>query len=83
MTAGQRWRFRRNLVIWVAHRRGGVSQRVLADVFDLARSRVKAILDEFDGLAERRESCGGDDDGWCGRPRLSRPRRVRKAAGPG
>jgi predicted XRE-type DNA-binding protein len=43
---GKRWRFRRNLVIYVAHR-NGLSQRFLADVFDLPRSRISAIIREF------------------------------------
>lgn len=47
-TAGRRWRFRRNLVIYLAHRRNGLSQRLLADVFDLPRSRIAAILKEFE-----------------------------------
>jgi hypothetical protein len=42
----KRWRFRRNLVICLAHRHG-ISQRLLADVFDLPRSRVSAIVQEF------------------------------------
>jgi hypothetical protein len=42
----KRWRFRRNLVIYLAHRHG-LSQRLLADVFDLPRSRVWAIVQEF------------------------------------
>lgn len=45
-TAGKRWRFRRNLVIYVAHRQG-LSQRLLADVFDLPRSRIGTIIQEF------------------------------------
>lgn len=45
-SAGKRWRFRRNLVIYVAHR-SGLSQRLLADVFDLPRSRVSEIIREF------------------------------------
>lgn len=45
-SAGKRWRFRRNLVIYVAHRQG-LSQRLLADVFDLPRSRIAAILQEY------------------------------------
>jgi len=48
-TIGQQWRFRRNLVMFVAHRQG-LSQRLLADVFDLPRSRVSVILKEFRGL---------------------------------
>jgi hypothetical protein len=47
-TAGRRWRFRRDLVIYLAHRRNGLSQRFLADVFDLPRSRIAAILAKFD-----------------------------------
>jgi hypothetical protein len=45
-SVGKRWRFRRNLVIYVAHRQG-LSQRLLADVFDLPRSRIGAIIQEF------------------------------------
>ena len=46
-SVGKRWKFRRNLVIVVAHR-NGLSQRLLADVFDLPRSRVAAIIKEFE-----------------------------------
>lgn len=46
-SAGQRWRFRRNLVIYLAHRRNGLSQRLLSDVFDLPRSRIASIIKEF------------------------------------
>jgi hypothetical protein len=42
----KRWKFRRNVVIYVAHR-NGISQRVLADVFDLPRSRIASIITEF------------------------------------
>ena len=45
-SVGRRWKFRRNLVIFVAHR-GGVSQRLLGDVFDLPHSRIAAIIKEF------------------------------------
>lgn len=44
---GRRWRFRRDLVIYLAHRRNGLSQRFLADVFDLPRSRISAIVRHF------------------------------------
>ena len=44
---GRRWRFRRDLVICVASR-AGLSQRHLADVFDLPRSRIAAILKAFE-----------------------------------
>lgn len=47
-TVRRRWAARRDLVIYVAHRKGGLSQRMLADVFDLARSRVGAIIHELD-----------------------------------
>jgi hypothetical protein len=42
-SVGKRWRFRRNLVIYAAHR-SGLSQRLLADVFDLPRSRIAEII---------------------------------------
>ncbi len=45
---GRRWRFRRDLVIYLAHRRNGLSQRLLADVFDLPRSRIGAIIQAFE-----------------------------------
>jgi len=51
-SVGKRWRFRRNLVIYVAHRQG-LSQRLLADVFDLPRSRIGAIIQEFRRLDRR------------------------------
>jgi hypothetical protein len=49
-SVGKRWRFRRNVVIYVAHR-NGISQRVLADVFDLPRSRIASIVKEFSEYA--------------------------------
>ncbi len=52
-SAGKRWRFRRNLVIYVAHR-CGLSQRLLADVFDLPRSRVSEIIKELRAYEEDR-----------------------------
>ena len=45
-TVGRRWKFRRNLVIFIASQ-NGVSQRLLADVFDLPHSRIAAIIKEF------------------------------------
>ena len=45
MTTGQRWRKRRNIAIAIAHK-WGFSQRILADVFDLPRSRVAEIVAE-------------------------------------
>ena len=51
-SVGKRWRFRRNLVIYVAHRQG-LSQRLLADVFDLPRSRIGTIIQEFRRLDRR------------------------------
>jgi hypothetical protein len=41
--AGMRQRFRRNLVIYVAHKQG-VSGRLLADVFGLQVEQVEAIV---------------------------------------
>lgn len=52
-TVGKRWRFRRNVVIFVAHR-SGISQRMLADVFDLPRSRIATIIKEFTTALEQR-----------------------------
>ena len=48
MSVGRRWRLRRNLVIYIAAR-NGVSQRMLADVFDLPRSRIATIIKELRG----------------------------------
>jgi len=45
-SVGRRWKFRRNLVIYIASQ-NGVSQRLLADVFDLPHSRIAGILKEF------------------------------------
>ncbi len=45
-SVGRRWRFRRNLVIYIASQQGA-SQRLLADVFDLPHSRIAAIIKEF------------------------------------
>jgi hypothetical protein len=46
-TPGKKWRFRRDLVIYISNR-SGVSQRLLADVFDLPRSRISAIIKGFE-----------------------------------
>ena len=46
MSVGRRWRLRRNLVIYIASQQG-VSQRMLADVFDLPHSRIAAIIKEL------------------------------------
>ena len=43
---GRRWKFRRNLVIFIASQHGA-SQRLLADVFDLPHSRIAAIIKEL------------------------------------
>jgi len=42
-TTLQRWRFRRNLLIYLAYREG-FSQHVLADAFDLTQGRVRCIV---------------------------------------
>jgi hypothetical protein len=47
-SVGRKWKFRRNAVIYVAYR-GGISQGILADVFDLPRSRIASIIKEFAG----------------------------------
>jgi hypothetical protein len=39
----ERWRFRRNLVIYLAHRQG-LSQSFIADAFALSRSLVRTII---------------------------------------
>jgi hypothetical protein len=46
---GRRWRFRRDMVIYISSQ-SGVSQRMLAEVFDLPRSRIAAIIKDFGGL---------------------------------
>jgi hypothetical protein len=53
VSADKLWKFRRNLVIFVAHREG-IPQRILADVFDLPKSRVSTIIKEFKNLAIRK-----------------------------
>ncbi len=45
-SAGRRWKFRRNLVIYIASQHGA-SHRILADVFDLPHSRIAAIIKEL------------------------------------
>lgn len=46
VSAGKRRRLRRNLVICLAYRQG-LSQRFLAEAFDLPRSRIAEIIREF------------------------------------
>lgn len=46
-TPGQRWRFQRNLVIYLAHGQG-LSQRFLGEVFDLPRSHIATIVKDFE-----------------------------------
>jgi hypothetical protein len=53
-TASQRWRRRRDLAIYALHRRLHFSQVLLADVFDLARSRIHAIVRDIDAEGEAR-----------------------------
>jgi hypothetical protein len=55
----ERWTFRRNLVIYVA-RKHGVSDRLLADVFDLTVAQVRAILDDCK-ILEMDSGPGGTD----------------------
>ena len=47
LTPYARWQLRRDLVIYLAAR-GGCSQRLLADVFDLSQPAVCKILRRFD-----------------------------------
>lgn len=54
-TEGQRWRFRRGLVM-LAAARAGLSRRLIADVFDLAHSEVGYIL----GRMEAALAAGGE-----------------------
>ena len=61
VSVGRRWKFRRDLVIYVAHR-SGLSQRLLADVFDLPRSTVQSILHKFDKYTARRAVASSDGD---------------------
>jgi hypothetical protein len=42
-TSAKAWRSRRDCVIYIAAR-AGISQRWLADVFDLPRSRIAVII---------------------------------------
>lgn len=56
-TPGQRWRFRRNLCIYLLHKRQGLSQRFLADVFDLPSSRIAAIVKEFPSKIGVKKPC--------------------------
>lgn len=79
MTVGQRWRFRRDLVITAAHR-AGFSQRFLADVFDLPHSRVGAIVAEVEAMAaevERKLTSDGQalTLAWLASARPSRRRK--------
>lgn len=60
-TPAQRWRRRRDLVIYAAHRRLEFSQRYLADVFDVARSRVHEIVRQLDAEADARRRGKGDE----------------------
>jgi predicted XRE-type DNA-binding protein len=53
-SVGQRWRFRRNIVIYVAAR-AGLTQRHLSEVFDLPRSRISTIHKEFSKYETARE----------------------------
>lgn len=61
-SAGRRWRFRRDLVIYLAHRRNGLSQRFLADVFDLPRSRIAAIVQKFSKYETEKGSIEGEEE---------------------
>jgi hypothetical protein len=60
-SVGKRWKFRRNVVIYLAHRRNGISQRILADVFDLPRSRIASIVKEYSRFDHSRRGDRPDD----------------------
>lgn len=60
-TPGRRWRFRRNLSIFLSHK-SGMSLRMLSDVFDLPRSRVSTIVDEIQEFSEVWKSASSGDD---------------------
>lgn len=62
MTMWKRWRLRRGLVMSAANR-AGISQRVLADVFEISRGNVAQILKSVETLAA----------GASGRPAASKP----------
>jgi DNA-binding transcriptional regulator LsrR (DeoR family) len=47
-SVSKRWKFRRNAVIVIAYL-NGISQRTLAEVFDLPRSTVASIIEEISG----------------------------------
>jgi|GEM_PF-6935403 len=63
-TVSQRWKFRRALVMYYAHR-VGCSHRFLADVFDLPHSRVSGILSEFDEFLITSNLTTKDAPGQC------------------
>lgn len=54
-TTGRRWRERRNAVI-AAAAKNRVTQRVLADVFDLSQSRICQIVAAMRAKTDRRKS---------------------------
>ncbi len=49
-SVGKRWRFQRNMAIYVLHRHG-FPQRRLADIFDLPRSSIGTIIKTFSEYA--------------------------------
>lgn len=52
LTTGDRWRTRRNLVIFVAAE-AGFSLRFLGDVYDLSRAQVRTIVEELRAKTSR------------------------------
>lgn len=61
-TVGRRWRARRDAVLYAAHRQG-IPREVLADVFDLGKTRTLGIIREMDARAGQL----GDDQAERGR----------------
>jgi hypothetical protein len=61
VTVGQTWRRKRDLAIFAAHR-GGCSQRLLAEVHDLPRSRIATICRTMAALGDAWKEISGHPD---------------------
>jgi len=61
-SAGQRWKYQRNMVIYFLHKQG-LTQRFIGDVFDLPHSRIGMIIREMRAFeASQRGQADEDDD---------------------
>lgn len=58
LTVGQQRRFKRDLLIYGGYKKLGFSQRQLAEVFDLPRSRIGTIIQACRDLEFERRSHG-------------------------